>query len=160
MAGGRSTGQGSLHGPATLMAQHDNEAGTEVFDRVFDAAQGVLIDQVASRADHKKVAEVLVENNFRRSAGVGTTQDDGKRVLRLGDFSSFGGGGLAGGNLAVGKAIIACFELGERDLGSSSRSMGGRRSSVRMLGRGTSSEATEAECREQGEFVSWVHFFG
>jgi len=73
----------------------------------------VVINKVTRSADNEKIANILVEDNFRGSAGVGTTQDDGKGMLSLCSFGAFGGSGLAGGDLAFGKAGIAFFEFCE-----------------------------------------------
>ena len=39
-----------------------------MFDRVFNAAEAVFVDDIAGDAFHKQVSEPLVENKFRGGA--------------------------------------------------------------------------------------------
>ena len=80
-----------------------------MLDRIFDAAKGMVINKISRGADDEEIADPLFENDLRRSAGVGTGQNDGEWVLRLRGLRAFGGRGLAGGDLAAGKAAIAFF---------------------------------------------------
>ena len=63
------------------MAEHHNEACSEVFDRVFNAAQGVIVDQIAGIPGHKKIPDVLIEDNLGRSARIGADHNNGERML-------------------------------------------------------------------------------
>src|SRR6266850_759547 len=70
VAGSRIAVQGSFDSAASLVAENEYEAGTEVCDRVFDTAQSVVINKIASGADNKKITDVLVEDDFRCSPRV------------------------------------------------------------------------------------------
>ena len=65
-------------------AQDDDQPRAEMVDGIFNAPQAMVVDQVAGRADHEQVADVLVEDQFRRGPRVGTTDDDRKGMLGLG----------------------------------------------------------------------------
>lgn len=66
------------------MTQNYDQACARVPHRVFDAAQRMVVDQIASRANDEKVTQVLVEDQLRRNARIGASDDDGERMLRLG----------------------------------------------------------------------------
>src|SRR5882672_5519286 len=91
-------------------------------DRVFDASQGVFVNEIAGGPDHKKVPDVLVEYDFGSCAGIRAAENDGKRMLRLSGLRALGGGGLALGDFAAGKTVIAFFEFGERGIRVDGRS--------------------------------------
>ena len=95
------------------MAQDDDQPRAEVVDGIFNAPQAMVVDQVAGRADHKQIADVLVKNQFRRGPRVGTTDDDRKRVLALGRLDPPGGRRLALAHRVGHKTCIARFEPGE-----------------------------------------------
>ena len=107
---------------ASLVAENDYQTHAEMFDRVLDAAQSVVIDDVAGVPNHEKVSDVLIEDDFWRCAGVCAAEDDGKRMLRLGGLRTLGRRGLACGNFAAGKTGITVFKFGERGI----RADGGR----------------------------------
>jgi hypothetical protein len=44
----------------------------------------MVVDQIAGRANDEKISQVLVEDQLGGSAGVGASDDDGERMLRLG----------------------------------------------------------------------------
>ena len=90
-------------------------------DRVFDASQGVFVNQIAGGPDHKKVPDVLVEYDFGSCAGVRAAENNGKRMLRLGGLRAPGGGGFAFGDFAAGKTGVAFFEFGERGIRAANR---------------------------------------
>src|SRR6266404_1567535 len=87
-----------------------------MLDRVFDAAQNLVIDQVASVPDYEEIADVLIENDFGRRARIGATEDDGKRMLRLSCLRAPGGGRFALRNFAADKTRISFLEFGERGI--------------------------------------------
>jgi hypothetical protein len=105
------TGQGSLDRTATVVTDNNDEARAEVAHCVFDAAQSVVIDQVPRGADYEKVADVVVEDKFGRSARVGAADYDGKGTLRLRGFRSFGGIRFALRHLVGGETGIALLRL-------------------------------------------------
>src|SRR5438034_6672564 len=120
-------GQSSLDGTATIVTDNNDETGAEMVHCVFDAAETVVIDQVACGADHEKVADVVIEDEFGRSARVGAAHYDGKGALRLRGFRSFGGIRFALRHLMGGETGIAFLEIGERglDTDGGSRGLGG-----------------------------------
>src|SRR3954449_13238357 len=87
-----------------------------MFDRVFDAAEGVFIHEITGCANNEEIANVLIEDNFGSGARVGAGKYDGKRMLRLRSFGSFGRSRFAGRIFAAGKARIALFEFCERGI--------------------------------------------
>jgi hypothetical protein len=70
---------------ATLMPQNDDETCAKMLDRVLDATQGIIIHQIAGRADDEEVPDVLIENDFGRRPRIGASNDNGKRMLFLMD---------------------------------------------------------------------------
>ena len=112
----RLAGQSGRNRTASFVAENNDQTHAEMFDRVFDAAQSVVIDEVAGVPNHEKVPDVLVEDDFWRCAGVCATEDDGKRMLRLCGLRTLGRRGLAFGDFAAGKTGITLFEFGERDI--------------------------------------------
>src|SRR5438876_10728365 len=105
--------QRSLDCTAALMTQDHDQARAQVRDCVFDAAQRMVVDQIASRANDEKVTQVLVEDQLRRNARIGASDDDGERVLRLRRLRPTRCGWLALGYLTRGKPEIAFLEFGE-----------------------------------------------
>ena len=98
---------------AAFVAEHDNQAGAQVRDGVFDAAQGVLAREIAGDADDKQIADMLVEDQFRRGARVRAADDDGKGVLGLGGLGPPDGFGFAVGGFAADEALVAGLEDGQ-----------------------------------------------
>jgi hypothetical protein len=111
-------GKGSFDGTATVVTDDNDEAGAEMVHCVFDAAQSVIIDQVARSADHEKVANVVVEDEFGRGARVGAANYDCKGALRLCGFRSFGGVRFSLRHFMGGEAAVNLLEIGERGLGA------------------------------------------
>src|SRR5438046_10220084 len=85
-------------------------------DRVFDASQGVFVNEIAGGPDHKKVPDVLVEDDFGSCAGVRAAENNGERVLLLGCLCAPGGGGFTLGDLTRGKTEITLLEFGQRGI--------------------------------------------
>src|SRR5437588_4423444 len=85
-------------------------------DRVFDASQGVFVNEIAGGPDHKKVPDVLVEDDFGSCAGVRAAENDGKRMLRLGGLRALGGSRLTLGDFAAGKTGVPFFKFGQRGI--------------------------------------------
>src|SRR5260370_29726973 len=100
------------------MTQNYDQACARVRHRVFDAAQRVVVDQIASRANDEKVTQVLVEDQLGRSAGISASDNDGERVLCLGRLSPTSGGRLDVGYLTRGKPDIALLAFRERSIRS------------------------------------------
>src|SRR5215472_14413713 len=116
MTWGRLASQSGRNRTASLVAENDHQTHAEMFDRVLDAAQSVVIDEVAGVPNHEKVSDVLIEDDFWRCAGVCAAEDDGKRMLPFGGLRPLGRCGLAFGDFAVGKTSITFFEFGERGI--------------------------------------------
>src|SRR5260370_40198197 len=105
--------QRSFDCTATQMTQNDDQACAQVRLSVLDGAQRMVVDQIASRANNEKVTQVLVEDQLGRSAGIGTSENDGERVLRLGCLCPTGCGRFALGDLTRGKSEIALLKFGQ-----------------------------------------------
>ena len=108
--------QSSYDCTATGVTQNDNQACAQVRHRVLDAAQGMVVDQIASGANDEKITKVLVEDQLGRSAGIGACDNDGERMLRLGRLRPTCCGRLALRYLARGKPEIALLKFGERSV--------------------------------------------
>src|SRR6266550_8390510 len=77
---------------ATLMAEHDNQAGAQNIDRVLDAAQAFIVEHIARYSNAEQISEALIKDDFGWHTRIGTTENDRKRVLRFRQFcASFGG---------------------------------------------------------------------
>ena len=81
---------GRLHRATARVPEHHDESRAEMFDRVFNASEFVIADHFSRRADHKKITNVLIENNLGRRARIRTADNDGKRMLRPGGLGSPG----------------------------------------------------------------------
>ena len=71
---------GSLDGAATAVSENQDEGHVQFGDRVFDAAlhgYARAVDDVAGHPHHEDVADADIEEDLRRDAGIGTTDDDG-----------------------------------------------------------------------------------
>jgi len=109
------------HGAAAFVAEDDDEPGAEMGDRVFDAAERVIIHEIPRGADDEKVADILIEDQLRRRARVGATDDDGKGMLRLCRSRAAVRGRLAGADGAIDEARVAGFEFCECGAGADGR---------------------------------------
>src|SRR5215216_3226722 len=81
---------------ATLMAQHDNQAGPQNIDSVLDAAEAFIVEDIACYSNDEQISETFIKNGFGWHTRIGTTEDDGKRMLALRQFCASFGGLLAG----------------------------------------------------------------
>src|SRR5215471_15770233 len=99
-----------IYGTATLMAEHDNQAGGQNSDRVFDASQTFIVEHVASYSNAEQISEAFIKDDFGWHTRIGTTEDDRKRVLTLDEFCASFGGLLAGHSQGnhVGVFIAVC----------------------------------------------------
>ena len=77
-------GQRRLNCAATLMTQNHNQARAQDRYRVLNAAQGMVVDQVARGANNEKIPEPLVEDQLDRDAGV-TASKNGCEWMLAGD---------------------------------------------------------------------------
>src|SRR5215470_3348753 len=112
-------GSNGLHcgvdGTATLMAEHNNQACAQNIDRVLDASQSFIVEDVARNSNDEQIAEAFIKHDFGWHTRIGTTEDDRKRVLTLRQFcTSFGGllasqaqGNRAGILIAVGRHVLS-----------------------------------------------------
>src|SRR5207247_3847398 len=110
--------QRSLDCTAALMTQDHDQARAQVRDCVFDAAQRMVVDQIASRANDEKVTEVLVEDQLGRSAGIGAPDNDREWVLGLGRLRATRCRRFALRYLTRRKAEITLLEFGQRSIGT------------------------------------------
>jgi hypothetical protein len=76
-----SAGTGRGYGAAFAVSDYGNQPGFEVFDRVFNTAQGCFVDNIAGVADGEVIAELLIKVNLRRNARIGAGHDRGKGRL-------------------------------------------------------------------------------
>src|SRR5437867_4285600 len=109
------------------MTQNYDQACARVCHRVFDAAQRMVVDQIASRANDEKVTQVLVEDQLRRTAGIGACDNDRERMLCLGRLLPTCCSRLALGFLTRGEPEITLLKFGERSITTDrgSRMIGG-----------------------------------
>ena len=63
------------------MAEHDDKAGTELLCSELHAADLGSRDDIAGDANHKQVAEILVENQLDGNTRIRAPEDDGERLL-------------------------------------------------------------------------------
>ena len=82
--------KGCEDGTATGVAEDDNKASVKPGSRELDAADLRGRDDVAGDADDEEVTEALVEDEFGWDPGIGASQDDGKWLLRRGEFDATG----------------------------------------------------------------------
>ena len=55
---------GRLNGTATLVAEHHDQLGAQMLDRVLDAANRFVVEHVACNPDDKEIAQTLIEQHF------------------------------------------------------------------------------------------------
>src|SRR5258705_8885513 len=104
-----------VRGTATLMAEHDNQAGAQNIDPVLDASQAFIVEHIARYSNDEQISEAFIKDDFGWHTRIGTTEDDRKRVLTLRQFcASFGGllashsqGNRASIFIAVGRYVIS-----------------------------------------------------
>src|SRR5262245_47109919 len=96
------------------MTENDNESSTQVRHRILNAAQGVLVHDVARSADDKKIADIRVENDFGSGARIGAGKNDSEWVLGFLGFFALGRNRFSLRDVVAGKAGVAFFEFSER----------------------------------------------
>src|SRR6267143_5783071 len=104
-----------VDGTATLMAEHDNQAGAQNIDPVLDASQAFIVEHIARYSNDEQISESFIKDDFGWHTRIGTTQDDRKRVLTLRQFGASFGGLLASHSqrnrasifIAVGRYILS-----------------------------------------------------
>ena len=103
-----------LDRPATLMAQHQDEPGAQMFDGVLDAGELDVADGLARGADDKEVTEALIENELRGHARVRAAQDHRERLLRAGDLRATLRGAVGVFQAALDVARVPLAKASER----------------------------------------------
>src|SRR5436309_4158309 len=106
-----------VDGTATLMAEHDNQAGAQNIDPVLDASQAFIVEHIARYSNDEQISEAFIKDDFGWHTRIGTTENDRKRVLTLRQFCASFGGLLAShsqGNhasifIAVGRYVLPFF---------------------------------------------------
>src|SRR5215470_3990281 len=71
---------------ATLMTEHNNQAGGQTVDSILDASQAFLAEHIARDSNDEHISEAFIEDDFRWHARIGTTEYDSKWMLTLGQF--------------------------------------------------------------------------
>jgi hypothetical protein len=66
------------------MSENHHQPGAEPFRCELNATDLRRSDDISGNSDHKQIAETLVKYDLGRHARVGTTQNDGKRLLTSG----------------------------------------------------------------------------
>lgn len=69
------------HGTAFLMAQHQNESGSEDHDCIFDRPECRIIHDISGQSDDEEVAKALIKYELGRGPRVRAREDDGKGRL-------------------------------------------------------------------------------
>src|SRR3954469_25351647 len=90
MSRGVTTFNGSRSCAALLMPQYQNQFCVEVFHCIFDAAQPVVIGDVARYADNEQVTQSLIKDKFGSDPRVGATEDYGEWMLTSFQFLTTG----------------------------------------------------------------------
>jgi hypothetical protein len=80
---------GGLDGAATAVPEDQNEGRVQFGDSVFDAAlhdDARAVDDVPGYPHHENISDAHIEEDLRRDAGIGTTDDHcfGKLPVRQG----------------------------------------------------------------------------
>src|SRR5215470_8175091 len=99
-----------VYGTATLMTQHENQAGGQSVDSKLDASEALVVEHIARDSNNEQISQAFIKDDFGRHARIGTTEDYSKRVLTLRQLCpSFGGlfGGHSQRNYA--RIFIAVF---------------------------------------------------
>src|SRR5437762_6865279 len=105
-----------------------------MIDRILDAPQALIVDHISCHADHKQIAEPLIEYDLGRNARIGAAENDRKRMLTLCQFFSFLARLAWMLWIAVRVASISSFEPGDSFSGSDRRLFGvGRIGGAGML---------------------------
>jgi hypothetical protein len=104
-----------VDGTATLMAEHNNQAGAQNIDPVLDASQAFIVEHIARYSNDEQISEAFVKDDFGWHTRIGTAKDDRKWVLTLRQScASFGGllashsqGNCASIFIAVGRYVLS-----------------------------------------------------
>ncbi len=139
VGGGVPALDGGPDGAGVPVAQHHHKRAVQVLDGVLDAAQNDRIDHVASDADNEDVPQALVEDQFRRDAGVAAADDDGERLLPRDQLLAAGGRDVPGRHRRLDEAGVALPQEGQCLIGCDRRGSDGPR-----RGRGSAAGATDA----------------
>ena len=84
-----------------------------MLDRVLDAAEGVIIHQIARGADDEELPDALIEDDLRRGPRICASHNDGKRMLRLRGGRTALGDRLARAHLALSEALVPGLQTAE-----------------------------------------------
>src|SRR5436309_10370685 len=75
-----TSAKSGFYGSAGFMPEHNDKARTQMFCCVFDASKTCRIDYITGYSDNKKLAQGLVEHQFRRNARIRTSENGRKRL--------------------------------------------------------------------------------
>ncbi len=93
---------------------HDNhQLDLKRSEREFDTPQNKFIDQIARIADDKQIAEPLIEDDLRRDARIGASQDRCDRLLFVNQRGSVIWFAMRIQRFPGGKPTVAIDELRE-----------------------------------------------
>ena len=110
---GGSGGKGCADGSATFVAEHQHKSHAQAFDRILDAAESEVLDEITRSPNDEESAEPLVEHEFRCHARIGAGDDDGERVLRGCALRALPGERLSGGHFGVHVTAVALEQFRE-----------------------------------------------
>ena len=103
---------GGIHRTAVGVAQHHHQPTAQMAGRVLDAAQLVVIDDVARQPDDEQLTDARREDVLRDDPGIRTGDDDGvgRLALRLGGHPD------TAGNIAAPVFRVQVFQIARRQL--------------------------------------------
>src|SRR3954462_590213 len=81
MPRGTTTFNSGRNCAALLMAQYQNQFCVQVFQCILNAAQAVVIGDVARHADNKQVTQSLIKDKFGGEPRIRAAEDHGKWML-------------------------------------------------------------------------------
>ena len=100
---------------ALRVAEDDDQRRAVALGGELDAADLRWRDDVAGDANDEQVAQSLVEHDLRRYAGIGTSEDDGERLLAVRQLRTPArADGVVGGAQPRGEAAVAVLQALER----------------------------------------------
>ena len=119
----RIVADGRIHRAAVVVPQHQDQRAAQMLRGVLDAAQLVIVDDVARHADHKQLPDPGAEQALRQDAGIGAADHNGIGLLPLlAAFQPQTGGHVAQGRLPGEKGLVSAPELRQRLLGRTGKS--------------------------------------
>src|SRR5271166_1104434 len=78
--------EGSFHGAASLVTQHQEQWRVQMLPRVLQAAHYFRRNHIAGQTQNEQLAEVRVEDQLRGHARIAATENRGVRLLTSGEI--------------------------------------------------------------------------